>query len=85
MTDRLTRPCPTCGADASDRALAAYEPAPNDAQRETEWGADLPELHGLVCTECGRVLATISTRDPDEIGAEERRTGGRFRIDRELE
>lgn len=81
----LSDDCPRCGSESpgdgeTARAFVRYVPRPNDVQEETDWGKDLPELRGLVCTECGYVIGVIDTEDPE---GEERRSS-EFRVDEEL-
>lgn len=82
----LDRDCPGCGSDdVDDRVFVRYTPSPNDAQQELDWAADLPELRGFACTDCGCVLGVISVRDLDERGSDEvQDRASEFRVDEEL-
>lgn len=73
--------CPDCGAGAEHSAFVDYEPAPNGAQEETEWGQDLESLKGVVCTECSYVLGVF---DPRDIGEGNETDTSDFRVEGEL-
>lgn len=77
--------CPRCGNDTAERsALVDYDPDPNDAQAETDWGDDLPDLVAIICMECSGVLGVF---DPDDILDEEdlnRSKTDKFRVEDEL-
>ena len=81
----LASNCPCCGSEPSvgeenQRAFVRYTPEPNDAQEELEWAAELPELRGLVCTECGYVIGVIDVEDPDRV----EESSNDFRVEEEL-
>lgn len=72
--------CGRCGTGIEDYALVEYEPNPNDAQAESEWGSDLPEMTAIVCMECSRIIAVF---DPD--GLEDGDSSGSdYKVEREL-
>lgn len=77
----ITKPCPDCGSPSKDRAFVDYDPNPNDLQEETDWGADLPWLKAVVCTECGYVLGVFN---PDDIGRDAESRSDKFRVEEEL-
>jgi len=83
MSEALDRDCPGCGSGTGARAVVPYRPEPNDAQRDTEWIDDLPELQGIACTDCGYVLGVIDCRDPDDLPDLDRDASD-YRIDGEL-
>lgn len=65
--EKSLQPCRTCGSAADGpRAFVKYQPDPNDAQEDTDWGEDLPTLYAVVCTECGDTVGVFDPRDQDD-------------------
>lgn len=85
----ITGPCEFCGAD-SDRAFVRYEENANDAQHDTDWGANLPPtVYAIVCMVCGEPVGFIDPREEDDLPPFDElpdgTRGGSFRVDNPLE
>lgn len=73
--------CERCGAESKAYAFVTYEPHPNDAQKDTDWGSDMPALHSIVCTECGHIIGVF---DPEALDFNESSADDDFKVEEEL-
>lgn len=63
----ITGPCEFCDAD-SERAFVQYHADPNDAQRNTSWGENLPPtVYAIVCMTCGEPVGFIDPREEEDL------------------
>lgn len=83
--------CPKCGAQEESRRIIPFEPRLSPDQSEKKWSANIHELHGVVCIECGLVLSLVDIRnsqekiDPKDDETHRDSGSNPFKIDWELE